>query len=281
MTVFNFSTTNILRESFFNLAIFICQLFSDGRFQSGHILYDPKIFNNRLITEIQLTCPQSIPWQITDITRPFSQSWQPNQDTDRILQLIFFNSANVPQDIDDISGIYTFYRVFIFFTVNRANLRDQITILNDSIIVQNDNFPIVGYNSLNGLMWIQRSLDDPSAVEEVEIGLKDNNRFIQVNNSLFDFDFDEIRKKWIIMIKYGVGMPCHFCKENHMYEIWNANQLFAKFFISNLNGSYINRTIYYFENSTTIWEHEIIHHKKRTIYEELCAGQNQVEIDGL
>lgn len=281
MTVLSFVTPNISSGSFYNLAVFICHLFSDGRFQSGNILYDPTIFDTTLISEIQLKCPQSISWQITDITRPFPQLWQPNQDTDRILQLVFFNPAKIPRDVDDITEIYTFYRVFVFFTVNRTTLRNQITILNDFTVVQNYNFLIVGYYRLNGSIWIHRSLNDPSEEEEVEIGSKDGYSFIQKNNKLFDPVFGGKQGSWLAMIKYGVGFPCHSCREKQIFSIWNSNQFLAKFFISNLNGSYVNRTYYYYENSTMTWEHEIILHKNRKIYEELNADQNQVDSEAM
>lgn len=52
-------------SSYFNLALFICTLFTDGRFQYVHILYD-----GRLAIEISSICPNEISWHQTDISEP-------------------------------------------------------------------------------------------------------------------------------------------------------------------------------------------------------------------
>lgn len=78
--------------NFHNLALFICHLFIDGQFRNGHIFYDPNVFQvGQLISEIQSTCPTSIPWISTDVTDKPVLPWKSNERTDHILQLIFFD----------------------------------------------------------------------------------------------------------------------------------------------------------------------------------------------
>lgn len=54
---------------FHSLALFICHLFIDGKFRSGHVLYEPNALDDRIFTEIKSICPEPMPWQTIDITQ--------------------------------------------------------------------------------------------------------------------------------------------------------------------------------------------------------------------
>lgn len=121
-------SSNILAPNnlhFYNLAIFVCHLFIDGQFQTGHIIYDPNAIQvTQLITEIQANCSRSIPWLSTDVTKgPRQSPWKPYENTDHVLQLILFDPEKL-SEISKFEKILTFYRLFIFLsTVNNDELK--------------------------------------------------------------------------------------------------------------------------------------------------------------
>lgn len=106
--------SSVLLQTFYNLALFICHLTNDGHFQYGHILYDPKVFDDSFITRIDSVCEVKIPWQISDITKTISPTHQEQERTDHILQLIFFDPKYLAQQIDEYKTLLSFYRIFVF-----------------------------------------------------------------------------------------------------------------------------------------------------------------------
>lgn len=101
--------------NFHNLALVICHLFIDGHFRSVHILYEPNIFFDHFINDIESICPRPISWESTDVTKLSSLSRRSVEHTDHILQLIFLDPTSITAKIDKSRESPTFYRLFIFF----------------------------------------------------------------------------------------------------------------------------------------------------------------------
>lgn len=104
----------VVSPNFRNLALFICYTFIGGNFRHGHILYDPNIFNDNLISEIDSNCPAQIPWQATDIIQLSLLPVNSGERTDHILQLIFLDPEHLEENISEFERFLTFYRIFIF-----------------------------------------------------------------------------------------------------------------------------------------------------------------------
>lgn len=212
MTVPNLLIPNVSGPShFYNLAFFICQLFVDGQFQTSHIIYDPNVFSSQLITEIQLNCPYSIAWVTTDVNRPPSQLWQPNQNTDRILQLVFFDPDHLPKDINDFKGLYTFYQIFVISSDKQKTVEHQISLLKQSKMVQTGNSLILVHGSLDGSpIWIHRSSFGEAMARGDEICLNDDINTIGTNDqmcksdrkNLFDQTFGGYERTWLTAVSY-------------------------------------------------------------------------------
>lgn len=107
--------------NYYNLALFICHLFIDGQFRTGHILYDPIQLDDRLIAEVDRICPHSIPWVTTEVNRDFSLPWNSNNQTDHILQLIFIDPNHLPENIDDLKYLFAYYNLYIIQSTNEIN----------------------------------------------------------------------------------------------------------------------------------------------------------------
>lgn len=139
-------------SDFYNLALFICHLFIDGQFRNGHILYDPTVFDSRFITDMESICPHQIPWRTTNIYQPSSFPWDPNQRSDHILQLIFFEPRFVSFNIDQFRVYFSYYRIFAFSSTNGIETRKLAAILKNinPFLIHSSSNLVVHYNTQNG-----------------------------------------------------------------------------------------------------------------------------------
>lgn len=283
MTVSDLLTPNISGSSnFYNLAIFICQLFTDGQFRTGHIIYDPNVFSSELITEIQLNCPYSIPWIMTDVNRPPSQLWQPNQNTDRILQLVFFDPDYLPKDTDDFNQLHTFYRIFVISSANQKIVERKITMLEQSKMVEEGNSVILVHESSDGSIRIHRSetmakgdqicLDDKNKIETYDQMCELERR------NLFDHTFGEYDQTWLTTVGYtGVHRMNESYSDWKQHELLNGKPFIANFFVANSYASYVNRTEYIFRKTISSVDSRIVRHKYHKFYEELTTDYSTID----
>lgn len=286
MTVSNLLAPNISGSShFYNLAFFICQLFTDGRFQTGHIIFDPNVLSNQMITEIQSNCPRSIPWLTTDVTKPIPSLWQPDQNTDHILQLIFVNPEQLA-NINDPGGLLlTLYRAFVMCSANQNDVNSRIAMLKKSKMVQRSSL-ILHYNPLDGSMWIHRSRNNGLFDDDTGVCLIDDAPSTQPREdksgrcerkNLFDVTFGEHDRTWLITISYTEVHPMkETYDERKLYEIWNGFQFIANLYISNLNAFYINRTEYRVGKAISSVNHQIVRHNYHKFYKELTTDYNEI-----
>lgn len=287
MTLSHLSVLKSSGVSFHTLVLLICSFYSHGHFRVGHILYDSNIIDDRMIVEIQSNCAGTISWLTTHIIEPFSLPWESDQNTDHILQLIFIDSI---RDIDEVPELLTFYRLFVFFSADLSDMPPKSVISKMSKTIQLNHTPIIIYNQINGLMWITRLSDSATSSELTSDWINDN--FIQFHSNQkneidkqnwFRSVFDVYERNWLISITYNYVLPRRSVDRNRQkfHEVWNGDNLFGNFFVSNLNGSYINRTQIYFENSKLCIEIQIIHHKHRQFYKELMIDYDRIDGDTL
>lgn len=140
----------------YNLAVFICHLLIDGHFRSGHILYDPNVFDGHLITEINSICPRQFPWQTTDITQNSIRPWSYNENTDNIMQLIFFDPKTMPEKMARFYDHFIHYQIFIFSTIDEIDAEEPISMikkLNPLLLLRLSTL-VLHYNTENGLIHI-------------------------------------------------------------------------------------------------------------------------------
>lgn len=131
--------TNILNYQ--NVALFICHLFIDGNFRTGHILHDPKVSSDygiNLLIQMEKVYPSSISWLKTDITQQVSLPWAPHETTDHILQLIFLDLDHLPDDINNFKDMFAYYRLCIITSTakDRVLAVEQLkSILNTDLVI--------------------------------------------------------------------------------------------------------------------------------------------------
>lgn len=237
MTLSNLLALNI--SNFHNLALFICQLFIDGQFRTGHILHDPNVFQvDQFITEIQSNCSSSVLWLSTDVNEPFQLPWKSEERTDHIIQLVFFDPENVLKKIEDFKQLFTFYRL-VAFPASSTDVMglNKMKTIPESIF---SNSLFLTYNTTaNGsacIYWIRKS--DESNERSVEIIYEQDK---DSPKNLFDAIFGKYEKNWVITIKLFRFATCTSKKNiKGISEIWDGSPFIANFYYRNLDAKFIN-----------------------------------------
>lgn len=174
--------------NFSNLVLFICQLFIDGNFRIGHILYDPTVFDGRLLTEIEMNCPNQ--WKITDITKPSISPWNP-ENTDDILQLIFFDPNNLSEKIYLFNEYSTHHQIFAFCSNDESDIEKPLSIIGklNPISLLSFSTLVLHFDTDNGMIhinWIPNILTDGNGKTEKKLSL--DSKAISVRNQNTDID---------------------------------------------------------------------------------------------
>lgn len=182
-----------------NLTIFICHLFMIGNFRTGHILYDPHIFDGRVLTKIGTNCTRSIPWITTDFTKPYSLLWKFDDFTDDILQLIFIDSENLPKSI----SFMTYYLMFVITSKLGENAENRIVEMGKQTWTIKDNYLVLDITSKDNGMKVysfprRHNIKTPYK-ESIQLQIRSTN-FGRRN--LFDATFGEIDRNRAFIISY-------------------------------------------------------------------------------
>lgn len=261
-----FSQTLSSSLNFSRLALFVCHLFIDGHFRTGCILHDPKTIDiSQIISEVDSICPQPIPWLSIDINKPFSSPWQPNEQTDHILQLNLIDLENSEQSINNFKDLITFYHLFVFYSNDETNLNDRI------IAIENTNSSIlsksiaVSFNSTS-INLLNNLAENGNFTERIDFE----------SENLFDTTFKAYDENWAIGIQYKIGkFPMERNPEmDHLYGILDENRFFANFFCWNLKANFMNIS---FGNSSSLWKLIRTQDKSQKIYKELSSTYEMIE----
>lgn len=287
MTLSNLLYPNISNApSFHNLALFICHLFLDGKFRTGHILHDPGIFDNQLILDIQSNCPHLIPWQKTDIIQPFSTLWPSNQSTDNILQLIFFDPEHLPKNIVRLSKkLFVFYRLFVLLLCDDTKVQHQISAMSKVKVISNSNSLIIYQSAKNGSVCVYSITPDVKNGKEQQIGKVEphfeQDRVTNVKNeNLFVSTFGKFEENSLMVINAFIP---NAIKSNvsgiGMHEISKKLHFSINFYQTSLDAAYINLT-------TRSWSSSVLHHdtilpRPQSVYKELSTEYDSLDAEKL
>lgn len=271
--------------SFHNLAIFICHLFIDGHFRQGNILYDPKVFNDRLLVEIDSVCPSRIPWQSNDVTQLYLSDCHVSERTDHILQLIFFDSNDLMENIEQYQECFTYYRIFVFSSFDDTKLNQQKSITKQLNRISSANMLIAQHNLKDDAVFIHsmsenENINDNSLQNIIYRCDECENKFWPSYGQTFGkYERDlSISMKVVGMFRErGNSINCSDYKS--IVPI-TGNMYLANLFNSKLNGSYINMTcISYDGNSATL--NSFVRHIESKYYKEIWNDFEQIKDDNM
>lgn len=285
MTVSDLLAPNISNfQTFHHLALFICHLFVDGNFRIVHIVHNQHTFNDGLIFEIQSKCYEPIPYELTDLNRPFV--WMKNEPTDHILQLCLFDPDNLPTNIAELVDIFAFYRLFVLSATDETIVRHQILTLNRANLTSNSSSLIIHESVNSGSVCVHSAMvSDKLSGKLSEI--HDEKRDVSVvphskdhrveNENVFDLTFGKNEQNWFIVLKHHVfRLKGEKNLERSIPTTWNGVPFTINLFQANLN-TFINLT-------TQKWDSHDLHHemllrKPRRSYKELTTEYDQMDID--
>lgn len=258
------SVSNIL--SFHNLALFICHLFIGGQFRNGHILYDPKVFNDDFPSRIDSICPAQIPWLLTDITQPSSLPWLFNERTDHILQLIFFDPEHLAEKIDKFSKCFTFYRVFVLASsINGIDEMKRNSIISQKNPTSTSNTLIVHFDTQNGSLQVHGISSRGGNLKEL---------IDERHEDEFDRAFGEHERMQSTTIR-TTGIFNGNQKHKTFIPI-SGHLFFANYFLTSLNASYINMTLTPVSDLNA-FTHQAVRRKQRKFHQELSIEYESID----
>lgn len=258
-------------SNFHNLALFICHLFIDGGFRHGHILYDPKVFDNHLITKIDSICLVKIPWLTTDFTQPSTLAWHHSERTDHILQLIFFDPNHLAEDIDKFKDYFTFYRIFVFdstATKIKTQQQPRKSIIRERNPVFNSSSLILEYNTDNDLV----SVTGETTLNSTKYSIR--NKSIKYEH-IFDETFGKFEQLRPIAVR-ALGVFRDKGGQS-TYDPLHGQLYYANFFALNLNETYLNMTFAPVGSFNGSWPYKTVIQNKRKYYKELLLEFKPVD----
>lgn len=270
-------------KNYCHLALFICQLFTDGNFRNGQILYDPNVFDGDFVTEIESICPHSFPWRTADITlpiHPFMLPWILGERVDFILQLIFLDPKYMAVEFNQIKDYFTSYRIFVFSSTDEIDTEAHISVIKNLNRVFT-SILVLHYNLESGsihIHWIPSNYD---AVKKIEERMSVDPKAISIRNqknnidhvNLFDRTFGEYDRKHAIIIRHG-GLPYGNNKFTELVGLSDQNLFLLNYFLLNLNGLYMALT--YVNTSDPDLQ---MGHKQRKYYKELLDAYYPINLD--
>lgn len=223
------------------LAVFICNLFVDGRFRTAHFLFKPNTFDFDLLTQFDSICTKSIPVYLTDVTQPWILPWDDMDSPDNVLQLCFFDRSESTNDILQLQS-KAYYRIFSFHS-NDSFGRGRQTALKALRHFSDSKTLIVLYNSKNVSVFTKFHQQTPIFVVKNEINLNDVDSF--------DRTLGEIERMQSIAIQ-----RIKFCDTSvHGIDFdWGSTVeiIWMHYYHFQLNGSFINMTWYDLDESPNI-----------------------------
>lgn len=112
--------------NFHYLALFICHLFSNGRFRIAHIVHDPIIFDHDLFVKRNSICLDPIPLYLTGNDKPCTFAWNGKDSADNMLTIFFIDPKYLTLEMDHMMNQpFAYYRIVVFpsiFPIKEMNL---------------------------------------------------------------------------------------------------------------------------------------------------------------
>lgn len=258
------------QSNFLNLSVLICQLFVGGNFRMAHILYHQEAFDDRLFNAIDSTCPLQIPMITTDISTQQPLQSDSFEQSDYILQLIFLPREQLACDMDHIANLLTFYRVFVFSSIEESNIDRDWT--SDSKLISNINSSslLIIHNKSSGEMKPYLLSKSPNTFSEPVEFQTDH---LKQPKDLFDSMLGEKAFERQLGVKIVNDIDCIYMKSSLSQAILNKNKAFARLYFTLLNMSFIDAVTIQCNESGTFIMNKYIRPKYRSIYREFSTDE--------
>lgn len=260
-------------SNFHNLALFICKLFIDGHFRNAQILYDPHIFDGRLMDDFGSVCSSSFPWRTMDITQASQSTWHQDERTRNELQLIFFDSNHLADEVDHFKKFFTFYPILVFSSTNEMN------------VDENFNITALHYNIGTGSIQIHWVLElDDDVTEKSEHRMSVDSRTTAMRQSdtkvhkeqlnLFDCTFEKKEQMKSIVVRVA-----GWFREDEQSTDLESNpqrRFFTNYYLQMLDTRFIQVTFVNAANPKSPSSNQLSVFQQQKSYKELSGTIHEV-----
>lgn len=182
--------------TYHHLALFICHLFSDGKFRTAHFVYKPSEFD--LLLQIDTLCTETMPLYLTDITLPWKWPWNNNDNINNILQMNFLDSNNLEDDVFQLENDRAYYRVYCFASIDAIDSKQQTSTFTTIRNLTNAKSLVVYFNTMHASIFIDSAIANrESNPQLVYVANLDTN---YRRSNVFDRTFGEFERTQTIAV---------------------------------------------------------------------------------
>lgn len=238
------------------LAILICHLFTSGKFQLAHVIYDSKVLDGRLITAVNNECFGEISWITTDLTK-----FQPKEQNNKlnILQLIFANLNDPVWNVVFRNTSSPHYHLLMIppKANNWIDIFESIEFLdsNTLIVVPHQKTPKIGF--------FTKIRNKPlNFIHEFDVN--------HPRRNLFNETFGKVESSWILGVHYSKSTICFGEKYRLRMQVILVQRYLTNFYSKHFENSFINGSSIACGNHSSSYSLGLPH--SNSLYQELDFG---------
>lgn len=243
---------------------------------------------SKLVSEKILgVIPHPIPWLFTDVTtEPQQLPWKPDEQTDHILQLIFFVPDYLAMSVYEFKSFFTFYRLFIFSSSDdNVNNDERISSGFDIDVLvlyfNQETASINIYILMNRHQIIKATNEKVKTCSHIIEKVFDKSDISESKRgNFFESIFQKYEENWKIVIKHLANRDCiNTEKVKKSYNIVNGYPFAVNFYYSVLEATSIlqERTCRYPKLKWT----EHVYRKYQPFYKELSTEYEKIDNETL
>lgn len=256
------------QPNFFNISLFICQLFIGGSFRVAQILCDPTGFDDRIIYRIDLEC--SFPRTFIDVTSAQNFKLNFNKRTDHILQLIFLSQGQSTEFIDRINELATFYRVFVISSNQKLDTDDHLSNKMRSFAKTSSSSLYLTYGcSIGGAPDVAFRSYQSSRDSNGEIVFQEKTFDSTFEDELFNDAFGRNAFIQTIGVQYVDELACNYVYKEEIFPNLKSQMIFANFYYLQMNLSFLEVTKLVCEENAIAFQHKWKQLLPNRLYKEM------------
>lgn len=249
-------TTYEYQPSYHTLAILICHLFTSGKFQLVHVIYDSRVFDDQLIASVDNECFGEISWTTTDLvkSRPKEQHSKLN-----ILQLVFPNLNDPVWNAVFLNTSTLHYHLLMI--PPKAN--DWIDILELITFLDSNTLIVVFQQETQRIGFFTKIRNKP-----LNFIYEFDGKILQKN--IFNETFGKVESSWMLGIHYSKSTVCFGEKYRLRMQVFLVQRYLANFYSNRFENSFINGSNIACGNHSSNYSLGFAH--SNSFYQELDFG---------
>lgn len=242
------------------------------KFPEVNILYHHEAFDDRLLTTIDSACPNRIPMMTTDISIPGPFEIPQIERADYILQVIILPRDQLKETMDQISGLLTFYRVFIFSSNQEQDSPQKLMADVEYISNLNSSSLLLIHNKSNSaFISYLRKRNLSTSMELVDFSQSESQR------DLFDSALGGKAFERYFGVSFSDKVECGLLSLIQKRVGAHRDRAFARLYFLRLRMSFIDAISIRCSNSVALKSNKHVRPKNQPSYSELSSNFEAIE----